>query len=44
MLLNRQDWVYLLSVLVPFVVYNLVLKAASMLAVSGLALNLNLIS
>src|SRR5215204_990696 len=44
MLLNRQDWVYLLSVLVPFVVYNLVLKVSSMLAVSGLALNLNLIS
>src|SRR5918997_6187615 len=42
-LLTRQDWVYLLSLLVPFVVYNLALKAASMFSISGLALNLNLI-
>jgi hypothetical protein len=42
-LLTRQDWVYLLSLLVPFVVYNLGLKAASMLSVPGLALTLNLI-
>ena len=42
-LLTRQDWVYLLGLLVPFVVYNLALKAASMLSVPGLILNLNLI-
>src|ERR687889_1241336 len=42
-LLTRQDWVYLLGFLVPFVVYNLVLKATSMLSVPGPALNLNLI-
>ena len=42
-LLTRQDWVYLLSLLVPFVVYNLALKATSMLSVPGPALNLNLI-
>jgi lipoteichoic acid synthase len=42
-LLTRQDWVYLLGLLVPFVVYNLALKAASMLSVPGLTLNLNLI-
>src|SRR5919202_6834110 len=42
-LLSYQDWVYLLSLLVPFVVYNLGLKAASMLSLPGLALDLNLI-
>src|ERR687898_2044512 len=42
-LLPRRDWVYLLGFLVPFVVYNLVLKATSMLSVPGPALNLNLI-
>ena len=42
MLLTRQDWVYSLSLLIPFVAYNLGLKAASALSVSGLALNLNL--
>jgi lipoteichoic acid synthase len=42
-LLSYRDWVYLLSLLVPFVVYNLGLKAASMLSVPGLALNPNLI-
>ena len=26
-LLGRQDWVYVLSLLVPFVIYNLALKA-----------------
>jgi len=41
-LLTRQDWVYSLSLLIPFVAYNLGLKAASALSVSGLALNLNL--
>src|ERR671921_547114 len=42
-LLSYRDWVYSLSLLVPFVVYNLGLKAASMLSVPGLALNPNLI-
>src|SRR5215218_8179107 len=42
-LLSYRDYVYLLSLLVPFVVYNLGLKAASMLSVPGLALNPNLI-
>src|SRR5919112_450205 len=42
-LLTRQDWVYLLGLLVPFVVYNLALKATSLLSVSGPALILNLI-
>src|SRR5918998_6601900 len=41
-LLSSQDWVYLLSLLVPFVAYNLGLKAASILSVPGLALDLNL--
>jgi len=34
-ILSRQDWVYLLSLLVPFVVYNLAQKVASVLAQSG---------
>src|SRR5829696_5421063 len=42
-LLSYRDYVYLLSLLVPFVVYNLGLKAASMLSVPGLALNPNLL-
>jgi lipoteichoic acid synthase len=42
-LLTRQDWVYLLGLLVPFVVYNLALKATSMLSVPRPALNLDLI-
>src|SRR5215204_5354905 len=42
-LLSYRDWVYLLSLLVPFVVYNLGLKAASILSVPGLALNPNLL-
>src|SRR5918995_229443 len=42
-LLTCQDWVYLLGLLVPFVVYNLALKATSMLSVPGPALNLDLI-
>src|ERR671916_162179 len=42
-LLTRQDWVYLLGLLVPFVVYNLALRVTSMLSVPGPALNLNLI-
>src|SRR5215212_859522 len=43
---NRRDQVYLLSLLVPLVVYNLALKAASVLSRPGehglLALNLDL--
>jgi lipoteichoic acid synthase len=31
-LLNRRDWVYLLSLLIPFGVYNLALKADSVLS------------
>jgi lipoteichoic acid synthase len=44
-LLSRRDWVYLLSLLVPFVVYNLSLKAyavASPYAVLGLVQTLDL--
>src|ERR671920_2181481 len=32
---NRRDRVYLLSLLVPFIVYNLALKAASVLSQPG---------
>ena len=32
-LLSRRDWVYLLSLLVPFVVYNLALKALSLASI-----------
>lgn len=43
---NRRDRVYLLSLLIPFVAYNLTLKAASVLSQPGehglLALNLDL--
>ena len=31
-LLSRQDWVYLLSLLIPFVIYNLALKALIVIA------------
>ena len=34
---DRRDWVYLLSQLVPFVVYNLSLKASSVASIPGLA-------
>jgi lipoteichoic acid synthase len=34
-LLGRRDWVYLLALLVPFVVYDLVLKGALVFAGSG---------
>jgi phosphoglycerol transferase MdoB-like AlkP superfamily enzyme len=34
-ILSRQDWIYLLSLLIPFVVYNLAQKVASVLAQSG---------
>jgi lipoteichoic acid synthase len=32
-LLSRRDWAYLLSLLVPFVVYNLTLKASSLASI-----------
>src|SRR5918998_704407 len=35
MLLSRRDWVYSLSLLVPFIVYNLALKADSVVAQPG---------
>ncbi len=35
MLLNRRDWVYTLSLLVPFVVYSLVLKALDVASLPG---------
>ena len=34
-LLSRRDWVYLLALLVPFVVYDLVLKGVLVFAGSG---------
>jgi hypothetical protein len=34
-LLNRRDWVYTLSLLVPFVVYSLVLKAIDVASLPG---------
>jgi lipoteichoic acid synthase len=34
-LLSRQDWVYVLSLLVPFVVYNLALKALMLASRNG---------
>ncbi|MCA1731594.1 MAG: sulfatase-like hydrolase/transferase, partial [Actinobacteria bacterium] len=34
-LLNRRDWVYLLSLLVPFVVYSLTLKALDIASLPG---------
>ncbi|MDP8951723.1 MAG: hypothetical protein M3N18_05720, partial [Actinomycetota bacterium] len=34
-LLSRRDWAYLLSLLVPFIVYNLALKASSVLSQPG---------
>ena len=37
-LLSRRDWVYVLSLLVPFVIYELTLKAATVASVPGLAL------
>jgi lipoteichoic acid synthase len=41
-ILGRRDWVYLLSLLVPFVVYDLALKAASVSSQPGLAVTLGL--
>ena len=34
-ILGRRDWVYLLSLLVPFVVYSLSLKATDVISMSG---------
>jgi lipoteichoic acid synthase len=42
-LLSRRDWVYSLSLLVPFVVYDLTLKAASAASEPGLALTLDVL-
>ena len=36
-LLDRRDWVYLLSLLIPLFVYNLILKVYSIDSVPGLA-------
>ena len=41
-LMDRRDWVYLLSLLVPLFVYNLALKASSVASVPGLAPNFDL--
>ena len=41
-LLPFRDWVYLLSLLVPFAVYDLTLKALTLLTQPGLALSLDL--
>src|SRR5918911_1451807 len=40
--LSRRDWVYLLSLLVPFIVYNLALKASSVVSVPGLTMTFDL--
>jgi lipoteichoic acid synthase len=42
-LLDRRDWVYLLSLLVPLFVYNLALKASSVASVPGLTPQVDLI-
>ena len=42
-LLDRRDWVYLLSLLVPLFVYNLALKASSVASVPGLTPKVDLI-
>ena len=39
---SRRDWVYLLSLLVPLIVYNLSLKASNIASVPGLSLNFDL--
>src|SRR5215203_5898895 len=41
-LLDRRDWVYLLSLLIPLFVYNLTLKVYSIDSVPGLAPNFDL--
>ena len=42
-LLSPRDWIYSLSLLVPFILYNLALKVASVASVPGLALTFDLI-
>src|SRR5918993_5021531 len=42
-LLDRRDWVYLLSLLIPLFVYNLALKASSVASVPGLPPKVDLI-
>src|SRR5918998_2020241 len=42
-LLDRRDWVYLLSILVPLFVYILALKASSVASIPGLAPNFDLL-
>src|SRR5215217_2664354 len=41
--LSRRDWVYLLSLLIPLVVYNLALKASSVASVPGLTPTFDLV-
>ena len=41
-LLGRQDWVYLLVLLVPLFIYNLYLKASSVASIPGLSPNFDL--
>ena len=41
-LLDRCDWVYLLSLLIPLFVYNLALKTSSVASIPGLAPNFDL--
>ncbi len=41
-ILSRRDWIYLLSLLVPMLVYNLILKAATVDSVPGLSLTFSL--
>ena len=41
-LLSRRDWVYLLSLLVPFAVYDLSLKTASIISQPGIDITLGL--
>src|ERR687885_181510 len=33
--LSRQEWIYLLSLLIPFIVYDLALKAAILVSIPG---------
>ena len=35
--LSRQEWVYLLSLLIPFIVYDLALKAAILVSIPGVS-------
>ena len=42
-LLSRRDWVYLLSLLVPFFIYDLALKTVSIISQPGLDITLGLV-